>query len=176
MPLEQLAWDGDSATRKDDPNRYAAPDGADWQEITKQLQMTQDATIQLLNAQDTPPLTLVAGQTMIVGQPFYMALNKIWPAQADDPTHADVCGFTLDNATPNSDTYCTTKGQVSRNDWTPIAGTETLVPGLSYYLHPTVAGMITDTAPNLPGQFVVHLGKATAPNTLDIKIEQPIGL
>ena len=175
MPLEQLAWDGNSPSRQD-PNIYAAPDGSDWQEITKQLQVTQEATIQLLNTQEAPPLTLLAGQSFIAGQPFYMAADKIWPSQANDLTHADVCGFTLDDATLNNETTCTTKGQVSRDDWTPVAGTEELTPGLSYYLHPTVAGMITETPPSLPGQYVVHLGKATAPKTLDLRIEQPIGL
>jgi len=170
MPLEQLIWDGQSATRND-PHTYAAPDGADWQKITSQVQATQRAV-----AESAGAFTLMTGQNMLAGQPFYVFNNRIWPAQANDETHADACGFVFVDAPTGSEAVCGSSGQVTREDWSAVALTEKLSLGATYFLHPTIAGLITTEPPSLPGEFVVQLGKALTPETLDIRIESPIGL
>lgn len=124
----------------------------------------------------TPVLEVVAGQSLEAGQPFYMASGLIWPAQAEDEAHTNVCGFTATDADTNGPVVVITRGQVTRTDWTPIIGATFLDPGTDYYLSPAVAGMMTAVAPNTTGQFVVPLGKAVSPTTFDVNIEKPIGL
>ena len=169
MSLEQLGWDGTSETRPD-TRIYAAPDGSDWDEMLVWVKAVQEAL------QGGEQLSLVAGQNLIAGQPFYMAYDAIWPAQANDETLADACGLTIADAEVNDTVPCVTRGQVTRTDWSPIAGTAELEPGATYYLHPTVAGTMTTVAPSLTGHFVVPLGKAVSITTLDVNIEKPIGL
>jgi hypothetical protein len=167
MPLEQLAWDGSSKTRKD-PRVYAAPDGADWWAVTQQVQEAQQAASQVV--------MLVAGQTLLAGQPVYLSEDAMRPAQAIDPLLADAWGFAASDGAEDDDVACTTNGQITLEDWTPIIGTPTLTPGATYYLHPLIAGMMMTTPPATPGQFVVALGKALSPLTFGVKIEAPIGL
>jgi hypothetical protein len=169
MSLEQLGWDGTSETRQD-TRIYAAPDGSDWDSLLLWVDAVQQAL------QGNEQLNLVAGQNLLAGQPFYMAYGAIWPAQANDETLADACGVTIADAEVNDGVACVTRGQVTRTDWSPVAGYIDLIPGATYYLHPTVAGTITTVAPILPGHFVVSLGKAVSPTTLDVNIEKPIGL
>jgi len=45
-----------------------------------------------------------------------------------------------------------------------------------YYLDPSTAGMLTDTAPSTAGQFVVRVGLATSTIEMDISIAPPIKL
>lgn len=167
MPLEQLAWDGRSKTRQD-PLVYAAPDGSDWWMMTQQVQEAQQAASQAVE--------LLAGQAVIAGQPICLQGDTMYPAQAIDSLLADAWGFTASDGAADTGVTCITRGQLTIEDWTPIAGNATLEPGSTYYLHPSVAGMITTTAPTLPGQFVVPLGKALSPLTLDVRIESPIQL
>jgi hypothetical protein len=169
MPLEQLNWDGLSRTRPD-PTIYAAPDGDDWNMLMAWVQAVQQVQ------QGAPILELIAGQNLLAGQPFYMASGLIWPSQADSEGHANVCGFTTQDAGPNSPILVVTRGQVTRDDWTPIIGAEFLEPGAAYFLSPNIAGMLTTVAPTTMGQFVVPLGKAVSPTTFDVNVEQPIGL
>lgn len=169
MSLEQLNWDGLSRTRPD-PTIYAAPDGDDWNMLMEWVRAVQQIQ------QGVPILELVAGQGMLIGQPFYMASGLIWPSQADSEGHANVCGFTTQDAGPNSPIVVVTRGQVTRADWTPITGEEFLEPGVDYFLSPNVAGQITTNAPTQVTQFVVPLGKAVSPTTFDVNIEKPIEL
>ena len=169
MPLEQLGWDGSSKTRSD-PHAYAAPDGADWNSMTDWAVSVQVAQ------QGGAQLNLIAGQNLLAGQPYYMADDAIWPAQASDATLAEVCGFTAEDGTPNFAVGCLTRGQITRADWTPITGTPELEPGKDYYLSPDLAGTMTPEAPTLMGHYVVSLGKAVTLNTFDVSIGKPIGL
>ena len=169
MSLEQLGWDGLSRTRQD-PTIYAAPDGDDWNELLSWVAAVQGVL------SGTPVLEVVAGQSLEAGQPFYMASGLIWPAQAEDEAHANACGFTTADADANGPVVVITRGQVTRQDWTPIIGAISLDPGTDYYLSPTVAGTMTTVPPTTTGQYVVPLGKAVSPTTFDVSIEKPIGL
>lgn len=167
MPLEQLTWDGKSRTRSD-PRVYAAPDGADWWAVTQQVQEAQQAASQVV--------MLVAGQALLAGQPVYLDADAMRPAQAIDSQLADVWGLAASDGEADSDVACTTNGQITLENWTPISGSPTLIPGATYYLHPLIAGTITTTPPTTTGQFVVPLGKALSPLTFGVKIEPPIQL
>lgn len=167
MPIQQLAWDGSSKTRPN-PQVYAAPDGADWWAVTQQVREAQQAASQVVS--------VVAGQNLLAGQPLCLSGDVAFPAQAIDLLLADAWGFAASDGVTDSDVACTTNGQITLENWMPISGSTTLIPGATYYLHPLVAGTMTTTPPDVPGQFVVALGKAISPLTFGVKIEAPIGL
>jgi hypothetical protein len=121
-------------------------------------------------------VSVVAGQNLIAGQPLYLSGDVAYPAQAIDLLLADAWGFAASDGAADTDVACTTNGQITLENWMPISGSPTLIPGATYYLHPLIAGTITTTPPTTPGQFVVALGKALTPLTFGVKIETPIGL
>ena len=97
-------------------------------------------------------------------------------AQADDLATSLVIGLATADALATETATYTSDGQVTRSDWTAIAGTASLTPGVIYFLDPTTAGKITATAPTTIGDFVVRLGRALTTTTLDVEIGWPIGL
>ncbi len=59
--------------------------------------------------------------------------------------------------------------------WDAVAGTTGgLTAGTGYYLDPSTAGNITDTAPTTSGQYVIRVGKAISTTELEISITEPI--
>lgn len=156
MPVQQLIWDGLSPTRPTD--RYAAPDGADWNELVKQLQACQGAAYGVRE--------FTFGQAMLVGQPFYIAPTGLaYPAQATD--FPDALGFVT------GDSQGITYGSVTRTDWTPITGVSALIPGAVYFLSNST-GMIS-TSPPASGH-VVELGHAISETEFEVKINPPVRL
>ena len=63
---------------------------------------------------------------------------------------------------------------MKRTDWTPVAGTAALTPGLPYFLSVATAGRITTTAPSAPGEYVVLVGRALSATELDVDIEPSV--
>lgn len=61
--------------------------------------------------------------------------------------------------------------------WDTAAGTTGgLTAGTIYYLDPSTAGKLTDTAPSTAGQYVVRVGLATSTTEMEITIEPPVKL
>jgi len=61
--------------------------------------------------------------------------------------------------------------------WDAVTGDSGgLTAGTVYYLDPSTAGMLTDTAPSTAGQFVVRVGLATSTTEMEIGVEPPIKL
>jgi hypothetical protein len=164
MPEQQLIWDGKSETRQN-PTVYRAPDASDWQMITRQLQNCQGVAYAGYQS-----ATFVAGQALLKGQPFIWQAGKIWAA------YNDVMGFVIADVEINGTALAITSGQVSRDDWTPVAGSISLEMGVPYFLNPLVAGTITTTPPSAQGQFVIELGRALTDKVFDVKINPPMGL
>jgi hypothetical protein len=63
------------------------------------------------------------------------------------------------------------RGVVERTDWTAVAGTATLTPGLPYWLD-TTAGKITTVAPTSSTDIVARIGRAISTTKLDVQTEQ----
>jgi hypothetical protein len=64
---------------------------------------------------------------------------------------------------------------LTTGQWDAVTGeTGGLVAGGIYFLSATIAGRLTRTAPNTSGQYVLQIGKAVAPQALEISITVPI--
>lgn len=122
-------------------------------------------------------LSAVVDADVEIGTPVRMKANEhLALAQADDVTTTYVTGLaTANTLTTFTGTY-TSDGQVTRSDWTSIAGTALLTPGATYFLSAATAGMITATAPSTETEFVVRVGRAINITTLDVEIDWPISL
>ncbi len=78
-----------------------------------------------------------------------------------------------DVAAGNAGQYIT-EGAVTRDDWTPVAGTEFLAPGAYYYLSALSAGQITSVAPTTDTQLVAPIGRAQSTTQLDCEFSQAV--
>lgn len=93
---------------------------------------------------------------------------------ASDSTDAiaEVAGFLSAAYAAGETASVVTEGDLSLADWTDVAGTATLTPGATYYLH--TGGEIRVTPPET-GKLVV-VGRAMTTLSLDIEINLPWGL
>ena len=123
----------------------------------------------------TTPLTNGDANAVIIGTPVYSVGNNTFDlAQANSQPLATVIGLVQDTSIAASasgnvqtdDTFTATTAQ-----WDAITGASGgLTPGAVYYLHPTVAGRITATAPTATGQFVAKIGVALSTTILEIQL------
>lgn len=119
--------------------------------------------------------TAEAGATIKIGNPLYLTGGGIAnPAQANSAGPTQVVGVATGDATTGNSVVYITEGRVERTDWTEIIGTSYLSTGITYFLDADAAGKLTSTAPTTGGQYVVRIGRAVNPTTLDIEIELPI--
>lgn len=153
MSVEQLIWDGTSPTRSD-PTVYKRPDGADWNMITKQLQVCQ--------ASAYSQLVLTAGQYMPSGTPFYIGNDgKIYPT--DHISFPEAAGFTTQSGV--GALSVTTNGKVTVPGWGLAAGGVYFLNGV---------GLISTSVPTTG--YIVEVGRALSSDTLDVKINSPVRL
>jgi hypothetical protein len=61
-------------------------------------------------------------------------------------------------------------GQVSRADWSPVAGSHDLVPGARYYLSVGTPGMLQLACPSMPASWVVCVGQAVSERALEVEL------
>jgi hypothetical protein len=93
---------------------------------------------------------------------------------ASDSTEvvAEVAGFLTAAYVAGDTASVVTEGDLTLEDWTDVAGTATLTPGATYYLH--TDGEIRVTPPET-GKLVI-VGRAMTTLSLDIEINLPWGL
>ena len=91
-------------------------------------------------------------------------------ATSDDAADlAEVAGFLTEDVAAGASTTIQTEGEISRDNWTVVAGTTTLTPGAMYYLD--IDGTITVTPP-LTG-YIVIVGRAISSTKLDAELNPP---
>jgi hypothetical protein len=106
------------------------------------------------------------------GAPLFIDGSDVELAQADGMVN--VIGVAAEDVAESAEGRYLTEGQVTRDDWTPVAGASLLSAGAVYYLSPTTAGQITATAPTTAGQVVLIIGRALSATVLDVEIGEPI--
>ena len=115
------------------------------------------------------PLEIVFAENVTKGQVIFINENGVaLLAQANTESTTGATGFVI------AEGQYITEGQITLGDWTALAGTSQLLPGDVYYLSTTNAGSISEVAPTTPGTYVVAVGRAIGPNTLDVEIQLPI--
>lgn len=120
-----MTWDGTSQTRPN-PSVYRAPDGADW--------------AQLLHELSRDGFELTANDSFFIGN---IVDSEIKRAHSDNN---NILGIAVTDGTPGTLIRIRILGVVSRSDWTPIAGSVTLVMGVDYFLIP--GGKIATSPPS----------------------------
>lgn len=94
---------------------------------------------------------------LAAGQVVYLDGGSPALAKADNPSTAEVLGFSVGNGSVR------TSGKIKVN--------AVLTPGGRVWLSPTVAGGVTQTAPSNSGEVVVPLGLALSLNQIDVDID-----
>lgn len=127
----------------------------------------------------TPQITLEktaeADSTISAGIPIYIKnTTHADIATTDTLTTASVAGLAISAATQGTGVTYRTEGTLALSDWTDATGAAALTTGSAYYL--SSLGGLTITAPTAHGSFLVHIGRAISPDTLDISIQPPIAL
>ena len=104
---------------------------------------------------------------------FCSAGFQVMKAKADDDTKANVLGLAVAAAALDASVQVQTDGVLELADWTEAAGAAALAPGSDYYLDAT-AGLLTATIP--ASGNLVYVGRAIAPQKLEISVQRPIKL
>jgi hypothetical protein len=146
-----------SAIRSVDPQNYYQPEEPDVPE------------------EEVTYYTGEADEAILIGQPVYTkADGHVALAQANASGVCQVSGIARNSVGATYTCQYDSDTDISQDDWTDVAGTVSLTPGMTYYLDPDTAGHITVTPPFTAGQYVVRVGRAVSATTLDIEIELPI--
>ncbi|CAK0751758.1 hypothetical protein CCP1ISM_4320001 [Azospirillaceae bacterium] len=98
---------------------------------------------------------------------------QVMKAKADDDAKANVLGLALSAAALDAYVQVQTDGVLELADWTNVAGSTSLEIGTDYFLDAT-AGVLTGNAPTSGN--LVYVGRAVAPQKLEISIQRPIKL
>ena len=127
----------------------------------------------------TPPIPMTdqtfsaeSDDAVLVGQPLYIKASGHTGLACASGVASSAVGFAIADTQPTFSAEYVTEGKLTLTDWTAVAGTVALIPGAAYYLDGTVPGMITTIAPAIG--YVVRVGRATSPLTLDIEIEPSV--
>jgi len=128
---------------------------------------------------DVVNLTNNNASPIVIGNAVYSdAANGVDLAQADASGTVEVLGLVKDvSIGAASSGAIQTDGilAATTTQWDAIAGTTGgLSAGSVYYLDPSTAGFLTETAPTSVGQYVVRVGKAISTTELEISISQPV--
>ena len=111
---------------------------------------------------------LLAGMVVFCNAGF-----QVMKAKADDDTKANVLGLAVAAAALDASVQVQTDGVLELADWTDAAGAAALVAGSDYFLDAT-AGLLTATIPATGN--LVYVGRAIAPQKLEISVQRPIKL
>lgn len=126
-------------------------------------------------SEPTVPTYAVFDDNTEIGQPVYVSgSGSVALAQADAEATSGVIGLAIQSVNATEEGFYTTDGQVEREDWTVVTGTEFLTPGALYYLDTSSAGLLTTTAPDDIGESVVVVGRALTGTMMDIEIDTPM--
>ncbi len=118
------------------------------------------------------------GASVAPGVPVYASVaGEVDLAQASSKALANVLGLTMDTAANAADVPIQTCGvlEASVGEWEDVMGDASgLTAGTVYFLDPSTAGMLTDTAPTTTGQVVARIGLALSSTEMRVGIERPI--
>ena len=146
-----------------------------------------DGQVQQLQDGDTPTgvsfveMTNNNASPIVIGHVVYCdGAGTVDLAQANALGTAEVIGFVRNisiAAAAAGDIQTNGVLEASTAQWDAVAGTTGgLTAGVVYYLDPSTAGFITETAPTSAGQYVLRVGKALSSTELEIAITEPIKL
>lgn len=99
-----------------------------------------------------------------------MGVDALAGAAAGAPAPYMVAGLASADAIDGQMVGVVSDGQVSRADWSPVAGSRDLVPGARYYLSVATPGLLQLACPSTPGTWVVCVGQALSERALDVEI------
>lgn len=126
---------------------------------------------------DIESYTAEVDTSVQIGTPIYLTeVGHARPAQASGQPQTNVIGLAVSAAEPGFTCHYLTEGKVTRDDWSLVAGTSALLVGQTYFLAPSSPGRITITPPSQSGNYVVRVGRAVSPLSLDVEVELPIRL
>lgn len=165
MSLE--VWDGRSETR--DVDKYAAPDGADWNRAISEIAKTQQFT----NVLERNLFYSEADESILAGQPLIIESNLKLAGTSDYP---EVVGISLVNCAIGIECVYIEQGKLELDDWSNVTGEVDLTPNAVYFLSMQEKGKLTKIAPESSGNTVVQIGRAQNPKTLSIDIKIPVYL
>lgn len=146
--------------------------------------------IEQLQAGDTLDTSSIAGGNMltqtndeagsiVIGTPVYTdAADGVKKARANASGTVNVLGVVAQAAiTAAASGSIQIDGVLAAStaQWDAITGeTGGLTPGARYYLDPSTAGMLTQTAPSTVGQFIVEVGLAVSTTEMRVDPKTPI--
>jgi hypothetical protein len=111
-------------------------------------------------------LTTTAHEAISAGQAVYIrADNQAALAAQTNYATAAVVGIAKADALPGAAVTIQIGGTAT------LAG---LVAGLPHYLHPSVAGALTPSAPTAAGLFVTRVGLAVRADALSLSVQPPV--
>jgi hypothetical protein len=134
-----MSWDGTSLTRPDS-SVYRAPDGADWAQIVHEIQQSG--------------FELVANDSIFIGNIIDSEIKLA------NSSNNNILGIAISDGIPGTLIRIKVLGVVNRSDWTPIAGSVTLVMGADYFL--VSGGKISISPPNTGWSH--KIGSAVTPS------------
>ena len=124
--------------------------------------------------QEVDVIELQAKEVLVAGMAVYCSAGfQVMKAKADDDTKANVLGLAVAAAALDASVQVQTDGVLELADWTDAAGAAALVAGSDYFLDAT-AGLLTATIPATGN--LVYVGRAIAPQKLEISVQRPIKL
>ena len=111
-----------------------------------------------------------AGEALSLGDILYLGVDgKSYKAQADADATSEAVGVCDRNAVLDESILILPIGDVTNGGWS-------LTTGDLYYLSPTIAGGITNTAPTTTGQLIVPCGVATSTTSLAVDFRTRVKL
>jgi hypothetical protein len=130
---------------------------------------------------DIANLTNNNASPIVIGQTVYTdAASGVDLAQADAIATTEVVGLVRDASIASAaagDIQTDGILTATTGQWDTVTGlTGGLNVGVVYYLDPSTAGNLTETATTAVGQFVVRIGIALSTTELEISIMEPIKL
>lgn len=156
-------WDGTSRTRPN-PSIARAPDGADYDRITRELQQTQAAILQVDSR--------FAAETVEVIKPGHAVRIREIDGKLRKADHA-VSGLVAGVALNGGPTvFFIQEGNVELADWSQVTGAMHLSPGVPYYLGSSGTLITTPVSTG----FHVKIGLAVNQTILSVKISESVRL
>jgi len=120
------------------------------------------------------------GSALVIGTPVYVNGGNATKAQADAQSTIRVAGLVQDVSAPTAGPVeVATDGILvaTAGQWDAITGqTGGLTEGADYWLDESTAGMLTPTAPDQAGDFVVPVGHAMSSTEFEIELGRPVKL
>lgn len=126
----------------------------------------------------TVDLTNDNAGSLVIGNAVYVKTDgDMDKAQANTAATTELLGLATETIVTTADGEVQADGflTATTGEWDAVTGdTGGLTAGSIYYLDPSTAGRITETAPSTVGQYVVRVGQAISTTIMNIRTEAPI--